>query len=103
MACCKNDLGSFPHNRVINTTVLALAAGIHEIRLTGPNFAVQSIWQDLTIGEEIIIPKGVLNEDFQYSMQVVQPDLSLLEVLDCSNFSFKAFINKIACADESYL
>jgi len=103
MACCKNDLGAFPHNRVINTTVLALADGIHEIRLTGPNFATQSIWLDMAIGDEVTIPQGVLNEDFNYSMTVIQPDGTLLEVNDCSNFAFKTFINKIACSDESYL
>jgi hypothetical protein len=103
MICCKNDLGTFPHNRDINTGIETTQAGIHEIRLKGPNFATQSLFQNLDSGDEIVIPKGVLNEYFQYSMVIIQPDLTMIELTECSNFTFKTFINRISCEDESYL
>lgn len=103
MSCCRNDLGSFPHNRDINTGILVPAAGKYELRFHAPNWAVFSVFQVLASGEEVVIPQGLLNEDFQYDMEIVKTDGTMIEQDDCSTFSFRTFINKVSCDDIDYL
>ena len=101
MACCKNNLGEFPHNRDIDTGVVALQTGTHELRLKAANFTTQSLWLNVTLGGNIIIPQGNLNENFTYSFTIIQPDGTILEVTDCSNFSLTTFISTASCDDLS--
>lgn len=103
MSCCVNDLGSFPHNRVIDTGLDAVAAGIYELRFTGANFTKFSKFLNLGAGDDIEIPVGILNEDFTYNFEVIQPDLTKMEVDDCTTFGIQVFINRIACYDVEYL
>lgn len=103
MACCKNDLGSFPHNKDIDTGLVADDTGVYELLFTGPNYVKFSKYLQVTAGNNIIIPQGVLNEDFLYSLVITKPDGQLLLVNECSNHVLKTFINTLACADIDYL
>lgn len=103
MSCCVNDLGSFPHNRVIDTGLDAESAGLHELRFQGANFVKFSKFLNLGTGNDITIPVGTLNEDFVYNFEVIKPDGSKVSVDDCTTFSLQTFINKIACDDVDYL
>lgn len=101
--CCHNDLGCFPHNKDIDTGLLAEQAGVYNLMFIGPNFSRFSKLIYFAIGAAIIIPKGVLNEDFQYTFQIIQPDGVAVLVDTCPNFSFKTFINITDCDDIDYL
>lgn len=103
MACCKNDLGSFPHNKDINTGLQAAQSGMHELMFTGPNFTRFSKYLNVSIGEDIVIPQGILNEDCVYAMVITQPDGTTIEQDACENFAFRTFINKVVCDDIEYL
>lgn len=103
MSCCYNDLGSFPHNRIIDTGIDAPSAGIYELRFLGPNFTKFSKFIGFGLGDDIEIPVGTLNEDFTYTLEIVLPSGSLHSVDDCTNFRLSTFINKIACSDAQYL
>lgn len=103
MSCCKNELGQFPHNRDINTGVSAVQSGIHELRFTGPNYVRFSKFLTLAEFDDIVIPQGLLNEDCAYSLEIIQPDSTLLSLTDCTNFALTTFINKVDCSDVGYL
>lgn len=103
MTCCKNDLGSFPHNKEINTEIVAAQSGMHELMFTGPLGVKFTRYLNFGSGDPIVFPANTLNEDFQYLLVITQPDGTIMESDDCPNFSLKTFINKIACDDIQYL
>lgn len=103
MSCCKNDLGSFPHNKDIDTGLEADATGVYELLFTGPNYVKFSKYLQVALGDNIIIPQGTLNEDFQYMLVITKPDGTAWEVDACPNFSLKTYVNTLACADINYL
>lgn len=103
MSCCLNDLGSFPHNKDINTGVEASVSGMHCLSFEGPNFSKFSKYVSCESGEDIVIPQGTLNEDFTYNFTIAKPDGTLYSADDCSNYALKTFINKVACDDIQYL
>lgn len=102
MSCCKNDLGEFPHNQEILTGIDAAQTGLHKLTFTGPNYTKFSKYLRFTAAEEIAIPVGLLNEDFQYTLVITQPDNTNIEVDECENFSLRTFINKIECDELQY-
>lgn len=99
MSCCKNDLGSFAHNKAIETGITATQSGIHELMFTGPNGVRFTKYLNVEEGEDITIPAGLLNEDFQYGLVISQPDGTSLEVDDCPNFALKTYVNTVTCDD----
>lgn len=103
MACCKNVLGLFPHNKAIDTGIAAAQTGTHVLQFTGPNFTrfSKAIW--VSSGNNIVIPQGVLNEDCVYEFEIIQPDAVLMEQAGCETFSLQTFINKMDCDDLDYL
>lgn len=103
MSCCLNDLGSFPHNRDINTGLAANGAGVYELRFTGPNYSKFSKYIAFSDTEDIIIPAGILNEDFQYTLEIFKPDGTNLLVDECQYFGLRTFINIVSCDDIEYL
>lgn len=104
MACCKNKIGEFPHNRDIETGIVSTVTGLHELRFKASNFTRQSVWVNISVaGDEFVIPQGTLNENFTYSFEIVKPDGSLLSETDCTTFELTTYINTITCEDEQYL
>lgn len=107
MSCksCINDLGEFPHNVDLELPgILAAQNGEHVIRF---NFGgtIRYIKLDLTAGDEFVIPKKKLNEDFTYDFTIIQPDGTTLKKDDCENFVLKTYIandgscSPAACGD----
>jgi hypothetical protein len=103
MICCKNDIGETAHNKDFDTGIEVNQTGMHELLLTGVNHTRFTKYYHFTAGENIIIPAGILNEDFTYKMIVTQPDGSELLINECPNFVFRTYINKVDCDDISYL
>lgn len=89
--CCLNDLGSKPHNEDLDLGVQAVQAGVYKAIL---DFAGIKITRKVTlaIGDDLVIPRP-FNETYQYKMQIIQPDGTLLKVNDCENFAFKTYIS----------
>jgi hypothetical protein len=100
MDCCKNDLGEFPHTEDVDTGINVDPTGVYKLRFTGPNFTRFEKNYHYTSGHKIVIPKGVLNEDFTYSLEIIKPDGSTLSQNDCSNFVLRTFINIKECDDD---
>lgn len=103
MSCCLNKLGSFPHNKDINTGIEAPASGMYELMFTGPNFTRFTKYLTFAASDDIVIPEGILNEDMTYSLVITKPDGDLLEVDACSNFSLTTYVNKVVCDELEYL
>lgn len=91
MNCCINDLGSYPHNEDIDIYIPASQAGEYIFVLF---FNGVRIKRSVTFEyyDALVIPKP-FNEDYTYTLQIIQPDGELLTVNDCENFSFKTYIN----------
>lgn len=103
MDCCKNELGLFAHNKEINTGIEADQTGMFELLFTSPGFSRFSKYYHFETGQNIVIPAGVLNEDFTYKMVISKPDGEALLVEECPNFIIKTFVNIVACDDIQYL
>ncbi len=103
MSCCKNDLGSFPHNQDIDTGLVSDSAGVWRLHFTGPNFSKMMKPLSFSNGEAIVIPQGILNEDCLYSLILENPSGVNFTQDDCENFVLTTYINKIACEDVEYL
>lgn len=103
MSCCKNDLGEFAHNQEIDTGLVADGTGVYHFEFVGPNGCKFSKYIYFADGEGLVIPQGILNEDFTYLFTITGPDGALLEVDECSNFGLKTFINIVSCDDIEYL
>lgn len=88
--CCKNDLGDVAHNGSVATGVNATQAGTHiaTLFLFGTRLR-RSFFVNL--GDEIIV-QSPFNEDYQYLIQIEQPDGSNITKNDCENFTFKTYI-----------
>lgn len=95
MSCCTNDLGLKPHNKDINTGLMAEQAGEYSFVL---NFNGAKVVKKVTlgIGDDLIIPRP-FNEDFIYSFQIIQPDGVAVIVDDCPDFIFKTYISIEEC------
>lgn len=100
--CCQNDLGCFPHNKEIDTGLTAPEAGIYKFFFSGPNFTKFEKILYFGAGQAIKIAAGVLNEDFQYRLQIEKPDGTFWSQDDCEFFAIKTFINTISCDDEYF-
>lgn len=100
MDCCKNDLGAFAHNDDIDTGIAVETTGVYKLSFVGPNFSHFEKNYYYNVGGTIIIPAGVLNEDFTYKLEILKPDGSVLLVNECGNFVLRTFINIRDC-DES--
>lgn len=93
--CCKNDLGSLPHNEGVDIGVVATQTGVYTAILFFAGIRIKRNF-NLTIGDDIVIP-APFNELYYYKVQVEQPDGTLVKLLDCENFVFKTYIS----ADET--
>jgi len=97
MECCKKDLGKFPHNQNIDTGLIAAKTGTHEFQFSAANFTEFSYKKYFTIGDKIIIPKKVLNEDFIYNFQIKQPDGTLFVAPfgdgGCENLVLRTYVS----------
>lgn len=96
---CSIDLGRFPHNADIDTNLLASQNGGHSVILFMPNGSEVSKDLMLGIGDNIIIERP-FNEDFQYSMKVLQPDGTYFVKDGNELFTFKVFINLKTCSND---
>jgi hypothetical protein len=103
MDCCKNELGNFPHNADIHTGVFVIGGGDYifdagKINGTIIRFAVTITPSEVPI--ELIIPKGILNEDFYYCFTITDPLGQPIEENYCGNFCLKTYIEtNITCGD----
>ncbi len=99
MSCCNNYLGRFPHNEDIRTGVFANATGefIFKFDYLGAGFGLTVDGVD---GEELVIQKGFLNENFTYRFTIVDPNGDNIEIYDCENFSLKTYTNINTCQDD---
>jgi len=100
MDCCKNDLGIFPHNEDINLGPIAEESGEVTLFFTGINgtkFSIKINVADPTADADIIIPKGLLNEDLYYCFTIRNPSGSYIEKITdgigCGNYCLKTFID----------
>lgn len=104
MDCCKTNLGKFPHNQNIDTGLVATQAGTHEFQFSAANFTELSYKKYFGIGDKIIIPKKVLNEDFVYSFVIKQPDgVTFKQDVDgvpCENFILRTYVSTNNNCDE---
>lgn len=103
MNCCKNEKGNFPHNQNIDLGVAIPATATWHLEFTGINGTTFELAVSYTIGGNLIIPKGYLNEDMYYCMKayywneefVVPQKVYITEgegVDECDNFCFKTYI-----------
>lgn len=88
--CCKKYLGEFPHNKDIDTKIIAAIAGTFIIRLDfGSSKLEKEI--DLDAGDKIVIPRP-FNENYLYNFTIEDPNGDLVEIEECTNFSLKTYI-----------
>lgn len=103
MECCKNNLGSFPHNAAILTGVDTDEAGVHKLEFTGINGTKHIVTidvQDPAGDPEIYIPKGILNEDMFYLFTIEKPSGDKIITDDCENYSLTIYIQtNSSCGD----
>lgn len=101
MNCCKNDKGQFPHNQNIDLGVVIPATETWYLEFTGINGTKFEVSVPYTMGDNLIIPKGLLNEDMYYCVKAyywdeearVPEKVYLTEgVEECDNFCFKTYI-----------
>lgn len=105
MECCKNDLGLFPHNKIITLPgIIAAQAGEHVLRF---NFAgnIRYLKKVVSIGNGFVIAPGEINEEALHAFTIIQPDGTTLKKDDCENFVLKTYIandgscSPAACSD----
>lgn len=91
MGCCKNILSDQPHNEDLDMRIAAPSAGTYKAIL---NYIGAKIVKeiDLDLGADIIVPRP-FNENYLYTMQIIQPDGTALSVDDCALFQFQTYIN----------
>lgn len=95
MDCCKNELGNFPHNADIPTGIMVLGGGDYVFnagKINGTVFAFPVTIPDVDTPTELVIPKGILNEDFYYCFTVKNPAGNFVETNDCQNYCLKTYI-----------
>lgn len=95
--CCKKDLGRFPHNEDIDTTLTASMDGEYEFFFSGINGTEFSIKATFETGDALVIPKNKLNEDMLYKVQVKDPNGDLIETDDCPNYLITTYIKTQEC------
>lgn len=100
--CCVNDLGDKPHNEDLDLGVQATQDGIYKAILFFAGVRITRRFLMVT-GDDLIVPRP-FNETYQYKMQIIQPDGTLLEIDSCDTFAFKTYISMDApcgtCEDE---
>lgn len=77
MICCEGEpinLGCQNYCEPIPTGFNAIQDGIHTFTMYFVNGTGVGISQDFTIGEELEIPAGTLNEAKNYRLFIIQPD-----------------------------
>lgn len=92
MECCSNNLGRFPHNAEINTSLVAGATGEYIIELYNMNGTVHTKKVEVSISEDIIIPRP-FNEDYYYTMKIKNPQGTYIEKDGSQEFCFETYIN----------
>ncbi len=104
MDCCKINLENFPHNEDINTGLVAVQDGVHEFKFNAMNFTVLSYKKTFGIGDPIIIPQGLLSEDFTYKFTIKQPDATNFETtvdsVTCDTFVLRTYISTNTLCDD---
>lgn len=91
MTCCKNDLGSVPHNNGVNIGIASAMAGYYVAILFFAGVRIRRKFY-VALGQDIIIPNP-FNEDYLYKCQIEKPDGELLAGTDgCTDFYFKTYI-----------
>lgn len=97
MNCCKNYIGSFPHNENIDTGINPLVSGVYTFEFTGINGTKLKITQNITVSDTpqtLVIPKGILNESMFYCVTIKDPNGELLvDANDCPNYCFDTYIS----------
>lgn len=88
--CCKNDLGSVPHNENVGIGVNTDEAGVHVAILFFAGVRLRRSFS-VALGDEIKIPKP-FNEMYQYKVQVEKPSGAIVDLNLCPNFVFKTYI-----------
>lgn len=90
MACCKNDLGAFPHNEDIDTGVITDQSGVHIVHLQFGG-AIHRKTISLVSGQTVKINRP-FNENFIYTFTIQKPDGTLLSVDACTTFVLQTYI-----------
>jgi hypothetical protein len=95
MDCCKNELGNFPHNADINTGIMVLGGGDYVFNagtINGTKIKFAVTIPDIDTPSELVIPKGILNEDFYYCFTVTDPGGEPVIDNYCEKFCLKTYI-----------
>ncbi len=108
MNCCKNELGSFPHNEPIDLNIVAEKSGKYVYRLLYLGSVIYKEQGDVEAGDDLILPIP-FNENYTYELTIIDPELEPVELNDCSTFIFNTFTaiksncngNECIDADES--
>ncbi|WP_282787174.1 hypothetical protein [Flavobacterium croceum] len=93
MDCCVNNLGRYPHNKEIDTYLVATEAGEHTLYLTDAKGNTFELIKDVETGETIKIAIGELNENMVYNFTIDKPSGTKISVNDCETFQLKTIIN----------
>lgn len=93
MDCCINNLGRYPHNKEIDTFILATESGTHILYLTDAKGNTFELNKEVEIGEKIKIGIGELNENMLYQFTIQKPSGAYISVNDCEKFQLKTIIN----------
>lgn len=101
MNCCQSYLGKHPHQIAsIPTGVNAAIAGDFVFLL---KFADQVVSRtaNFALGVELEIPGG-FNEDYRYTVEILDPNNDPVLLDDCPNFVFDIYINlnPLDCGDD---
>jgi hypothetical protein len=98
MSCCIKDLGSFPHNRELNTGIVATITGQYQAILFFAGVRITRLFNGV-IGSALKIPMP-FNETYLYKLQIIKPDGTNLSVDNCDNFAFRIYIAMdLTCPD----
>ena len=106
MSCCITDLGRLGHNEDLDLQMQVQVAGTYRANI---QFASATIVREfeLAAGDDLIIP-GPWNEDFVHTLEIEDPDGTLIMVDYCTTIQFKTYLritndcnDPCAPADES--
>lgn len=95
MDCCKNELGNFPHNADIHTGIFVIGGGDYVFnagKINGTILAFAVTIPDSDTPKELVIPKGILNEDFYYCFTIKDPLGEPIIENYCDTFCLKTYI-----------
>jgi hypothetical protein len=90
MPCCKH-FGNFPHNQDVVISIPSPEIGKYIFWIDFNGAVIRREYDNFYAGDLVI--EGPFNENYTYTFTIENPNGDLVEIDDCTQFTFKTFIN----------